>query len=133
MVDDEDAQVRAGDVRRHCGGCRGCCRDGGVSWEWSATRWCCEQGRRRLNCGGVAELVRADAGVGGVAGAAVEMVRRRRTAVARTERMVVVEVLRWCVKVAGIEAAVFGELQWWPARLVARVAAAIVMVGEEEN
>jgi len=52
-----------------------------------------------------AERDRADAGAGAVAGAAVEMVRQRRAAVARTERMVVVEVLRWCVKVAGMEAA----------------------------
>ena len=82
------------------------------------------QGRRRLNCGGVAELVRADASVGTVAGAAVEMVRRRRAAAARTERMVVVQVLRWCVKVAGKTEAAWcccggdGTLRdlWWPAR-----------------
>jgi len=48
-----------------------------------AARWCCEQGRKRLNCGGVAELVRTDAGVGAVAaqncwnGVAVVMERCR--------------------------------------------------------
>ncbi|QCD89793.1 hypothetical protein DEO72_LG4g742 [Vigna unguiculata] len=52
-----------------------------------------------------AELVRADAGAGAVAGAVVKMVRRRRAVVARTERMIVVEVLRWCVKVAEMKVA----------------------------
>ena len=50
-----------------------------------------------------------------MAGAAVEIVRRRRATVVRTKRMVVVEVLRWCVKVAGMEAT-DEEVRWWLAR-----------------